>query len=199
MSNADHTQKKYQKHKSPSASDKTNPWQPRLSFWEWLAFFAIIGIFVAIFFPFPHDHGSREKQRQRACMSNLKQQSAAFLMYAEDNDAKFPPTEKWTEVILPYVLRKQSSETERFVVFRCPNGQAKQTGSFNYAIHDGLSGMSQHKIVAPENASLLFETSTTQKNAHNNGNSFAMPHSGQEKKFGGVAFADGHVKMQPAL
>jgi hypothetical protein len=185
--------------KSPSASDKINPWRPQLSFGEWLAFFSIMGIFVVILFPFPHNHGGREKARQIACMSNLKQQSAAFLMYAEDNDAKFPPAEKWTEAILPYVLKKQSSEMERFAIFRCPNGQAKKNGSFNYAMQDSLSGVSQQEIAAPENASLLFETSATQKNAHNNGNSFATPHSRQEKKFGGVAFTDGHVKMQPAL
>jgi prepilin-type processing-associated H-X9-DG protein len=184
------------KYKSPSASDKINPWQPRLSFGEWLAFFSIIGIFVVILFPFPHDHGSREKHRQVACMSNLKQQSAAFLMYAEDNDTKFPPAEKWTETILPYVRKQQSSETERFAIFRCPNGQAKKKGAFNYAMQDNLSAMSQRKITTPEKTSLLFESSTTQKNAHNNGTSFATPHIGQKNKYGGVAFADGHVKMQ---
>ncbi len=34
---------------------------------------------------------SREKGRQIACLSNLKQLGAALLMYAQDNDGHFPP------------------------------------------------------------------------------------------------------------
>jgi prepilin-type processing-associated H-X9-DG protein len=201
MSNGD----RKQKGKSPSASDKINQWQPRLSFGEWLLFFSIMGGLGLAIFPW-HNHGGREKARQVACMSNLKQQSAAFLIYNEDNDAKFPPSDHWMEVILPYGIRKESNETNPpFAVFRCPSMPSLKQGAFNYAMHDKLSGVLQHKIAAPEKASLLFESSTTQKNAHNNGISFATPHgayneqSGKSKKYGSVAFADGHVKMQPAL
>src|SRR6266540_7422599 len=81
---------------------------------ELLVVIAIIAILAAILFPVFAQ--AREKARQTACLSNLKQLSSAMLMYAEDNDGLFVPvigrssrTEtnfylmSWMHLLEPYV------------------------------------------------------------------------------------------------
>ena len=58
---------------------------------ELLVVIAIIAILAAILFPVFAQ--AREKARQAACQSNLKQIGTAFLMYVQDYDEMFPP---WT-------------------------------------------------------------------------------------------------------
>jgi prepilin-type N-terminal cleavage/methylation domain-containing protein/prepilin-type processing-associated H-X9-DG protein len=62
---------------------------------ELLVVIAIIAILAAILFPVFAQ--AREKARQTACSSNLKQLSLAFLMYAQDNDERMPPAYYFTD------------------------------------------------------------------------------------------------------
>jgi prepilin-type N-terminal cleavage/methylation domain-containing protein/prepilin-type processing-associated H-X9-DG protein len=91
---------------------------------ELLVVIAIIAILAAILFPvFAH---AREKARQTACLSNLKQLSSAMLMYAEDHDGLFSPViarqarqdqnlylVSWMRLLEPY--------TKNRGVFICPS------------------------------------------------------------------------------
>ena len=67
---------------------------------ELLVVIAIIAILAAILFPV--FSRAREKARQTACLSNLKQLTLAFLMYAQDWDETFPPawycSDGWTHL-----------------------------------------------------------------------------------------------------
>jgi prepilin-type N-terminal cleavage/methylation domain-containing protein/prepilin-type processing-associated H-X9-DG protein len=121
---------------------------------ELLVVIAIIAILAAILFPvFAR---AREKARQAACQSNLKQIGLAFAMYTSDYDERWPtgnplPTGDanalyvnygwpgWVENALwPYVRNAQ--------LFKCPSGQgwwvdwrdnAPVTYCFNYVGFDG--------------------------------------------------------------
>ena len=55
---------------------------------ELLVVIAIIAILAAILFPVFQE--AREKARQTACASNLKQLGLAFQMYSQDNDEMLP-------------------------------------------------------------------------------------------------------------
>lgn len=55
---------------------------------ELLVVIAIIAILAAILFPVFAK--AREKARQTACLSNLKQMGLATMMYTEDNDENYP-------------------------------------------------------------------------------------------------------------
>jgi prepilin-type N-terminal cleavage/methylation domain-containing protein/prepilin-type processing-associated H-X9-DG protein len=62
--------------------------KPAFTLIELLVVIAIIAIIAAILFPvFAR---AREKGRQASCLSNLKQLSAAVMMYIQDNDERFP-------------------------------------------------------------------------------------------------------------
>ena len=79
---------------------------------ELLVVIAIIAILAAILFPVFAK--AREKARQTACLSNLKQLSLSFMMYTQDYDDTFPANEEgdyWCymliEKIEPYIKNKK--------------------------------------------------------------------------------------------
>jgi len=86
---------------------------------ELLVVIAIIAILAAILFPvFAR---AREKARQTSCLSNVKQTTLAFLMYAQDFDETFcrgwqPAAAggEWFVVLQPYMKNQQIRECPSF-------------------------------------------------------------------------------------
>ncbi len=104
---------------------------------ELLVVIAIIAILAAILFPV--FSRAREKARQTACLSNLKQIGTAIAMYASDYDNIMPWQQTyvswgsvgnlgmlgWTEVIYPYVKNKQ--------VYLCPSGPSNTLSHYSFS------------------------------------------------------------------
>jgi prepilin-type N-terminal cleavage/methylation domain-containing protein/prepilin-type processing-associated H-X9-DG protein len=91
---------------------------------ELLVVIAIIAILAAILFPVFAK--AREKARQTACLSNLKQLGLAVAQYTADNNEKYPilnnwattPNKEWMPAIFPYV--KSGG------VYSCPDDSSTQ-------------------------------------------------------------------------
>jgi prepilin-type N-terminal cleavage/methylation domain-containing protein/prepilin-type processing-associated H-X9-DG protein len=90
---------------------------------ELLVVIAIIAILAAILFPVFAK--AREKARQTACASNLRQWTTAYLMYAQDHDEILPPAywdysgeegTTWVGITQPYIKNRQ--------IKQCPSYQA---------------------------------------------------------------------------
>jgi len=64
---------------------------------ELLVVIAIIAILAAILFPVFGK--AREKARQASCMSNQRQIALAAIMYAQDNNEKFPASSGWVNTL----------------------------------------------------------------------------------------------------
>ena len=88
---------------------------------ELLVVIAIIAILAAILFPVFAK--AREKARQTACLSNMKQLMLGALMYVQDYDETFPmdcganPTMGFPDQIMPYIKNEQ--------IFVCPSWRAQ--------------------------------------------------------------------------
>ena len=103
---------------------------------ELLVVIAIIAILAAILFPV--FSRAREKARQTACLSNLKQIGTAIAMYASDYDSGMPWQQAfvnwgnvgnlgmpgWTESIYPYVKNQQ--------IYLCPSGPANTLSHYSF-------------------------------------------------------------------
>ncbi len=91
---------------------------------ELLVVIAIIAILAAILFPVFAQ--AREKARAISCISNLKQQGLAAVMYVQDYDEVYPPgtirgttgavVESWKQLLLPY--------EKTFGIYECPDTRA---------------------------------------------------------------------------
>src|SRR6186713_2762458 len=72
---------------------------------ELLVVIAIIAILAAILFPVFSQ--ARDKARQTACISNVKQLGLALMQYTQDYDEAMPPIENragsWRSLIQPYM------------------------------------------------------------------------------------------------
>ena len=109
---------------------------------ELLVVIAIIAILAAILFPVFAQ--AREKARQTACLSNMKQIGTAILMYTQDYDEMIVPSQNgsgnglmsWPSMIEPYV--------KSAAVFVCPSA----SDSFSAGSKPYVSGLRQYTGVA---------------------------------------------------
>ncbi len=97
---------------------ETAPKRKAFTLIELLVVIAIISILAAILFPvFAR---ARENARRVSCVSNLKQIGLGVVMYAQDNDGRYPMASntdgsgrRWPDYIYPYVKSAQ--------IFICPS------------------------------------------------------------------------------
>lgn len=114
--------------------------QRRLAFTliELLVVIAIISVLAAILFPVFAQ--AREKARQTACASNMRQMNFGIVMYLQDYDERFPlaasatPTGflNWHHFIDPYVKNKQ--------IWVCPSTSLPQKNIYGELVcHYGFN------------------------------------------------------------
>ena len=150
---------------------------------ELVVVIAILGIIAAILFPiFALKKG---KNPAISCLSNMKQLGMASLMYSQDYDEHFPPAEKWMTVSVPYI--------QNSALFLCPTARDETPkAKSSYAMDSRLSGLAEKKLKEPPSRALLYDSTRTDWDAADPGQTFAPRHSER----GNVAFADGHAKAR---
>lgn len=95
---------------------------------ELLVVIAIIAILAAILFPVFAQ--ARNKARQTVCLSNQKQISTGFQMYAQDYDETMPyarsycsntPANDYTQLLSSYVMSAYGPSIKTATLYTCPN------------------------------------------------------------------------------
>lgn len=102
---------------------------------ELLVVIAIIAILAAVLFPV--FASAREKARQTACASNMKQLGLAFVQYQQDFDETNPPGSNWygqgngwAGQLYPYV--------QSLAVFVCPSDATSVTPVVSYGYNNNI-------------------------------------------------------------
>jgi prepilin-type N-terminal cleavage/methylation domain-containing protein/prepilin-type processing-associated H-X9-DG protein len=179
---------------------------------ELLVVIAIIAILAAILFPVFAK--AREKARQAACSSNLRQIALATIMYTQDWDGDYPMVHYDDVTVPPYFCYVTlSSYLKTTAVVRCPS-QLNQTtpgywinanywpgaptlygtdvaafGTWNLGAHESQIVTPTHVImIRDQNPSI---TETVWYGAFNRGYDLPGAHA---KSGNNIAFCDGHVK-----
>lgn len=123
---------------------------------ELLTVIAIIGILAAILIPVVG--AVRESAKSAKCISNLRQLHAAFVLYADDHDGRFPyggnfnqvnfadgeHLTRWNGAVFPYMEEASNMSRERsrdflhdfdsasISVLRCPSEHSSQVSGYQY-------------------------------------------------------------------
>lgn len=118
-----------------------------------------------------------------ACLSNLKQNGLAMLLYSGDNDNRFPDRDRWMDLTAAY--RKNEGVLHEPTV--------KSTTEFGYSFNAELSMESLLGIAAPAQTQMIYDSVNYGRNASDRLTS--MPSPGRHHGRNATVFADGHVKM----
>lgn len=151
---------------------------------ELVVVIVILGIIAAVLFPIVAQPIGRSKQPQ--CLSNAKQLGLSMMMYAQDYDEHLPPAEKWMTVSMPYIKNQ--------AIYVCPVVKTENPKTpASYAMDTRLSGKSLNKLKEPANRAVIYDSTRTDWDATDPGQTFAPRHN--EGKQGSLVFADGHAKQ----
>jgi len=124
---------------------------------------------------------TRGRAGQTACLSNIKQICLGLLMYAQDNDARFPTADNWSDAIHPYVKNE--------AILKCPSSSDLECG---YAFNQNLSGKRLADVPRPAETVMVFESTLGKRNATDTGQSWPRP--GRHNDGNNVGYVDGHAK-----
>jgi len=181
---------------------------------ELLVVIAIIAILAAILFPvFAR---AREKARQTACLSNIKQLGLAVMMYAQDYDERLPrhcqqpasgANYTWCKATEPYTKNAQ--------IFQCPNmatwrNEANMCGGYTYNLSRlpdgttvGCTEQTLARITAPAGLLMITESQDDAnavawcgywgRDTNTPDPSYVHP-TGRHNEGSNVGYADGHAK-----
>lgn len=150
----------------------------RPQWWEWLVLVSVVGTIYAILAPV--FRSAKGKPTISSCLSNMKQQGTAMMMYAQDYDERFPAEpDKWIDAVYSYVKQEH--------VFKCPSLRETE---FGYAFYTRLAGKPSENLTNAATVEMIFESVDRRKNATGNKAKFSTRHDG----LGNIAFADGHGK-----
>jgi hypothetical protein len=127
-----------------------------------------------------------EQVHNTVCQKNLQELHTALQMYVQDYDEKFPPVEKWSDVLQPYVPNSQ--------VFNCPSAPG---GKWGYAFNKNLSGQNLVDVKEPSLTQAFYETTDLRPNATGTGEASAYRHKGTATEPVGAygITLDGHIRQ----
>jgi hypothetical protein len=143
----------------------------------------VAAILAAILFPVFAQ--ARESARSTACLSNVKQQGLAVLMYQQDYDNRYPPSSTWMDLTAPY--RKNEA------ALHCPSVPNSSPTTYGYAYNSKLSRVASDKIVRQEKTALNYDSSNLSRNAADPVTSLPSPPR-HARSVNIMGFADGHAR-----
>ena len=170
------------------------PSRTGLPIWAWVLIgCGCVGVFFMVIMGallFPVFSQARERARQAACMSNVKQMSMAVQLYLQDYDTRFPRATDWMDTTMPYVKNMQ--------VFQCPSvARLSSTPGevptiFGYAYNQQVSARLMKDISNPALLPNIYDSNVFARNANDPGSS--LPYPGRHSRGNNVAYTDGHAK-----
>lgn len=137
----------------------------------WVAFAPNFGLFVQ-----PQRASARTQ-----CLSNVKLQATAGLIYAASYDDHLPNAMRWMDQVTPYAPGR--------LRLQCPDVKS----GFGYAMAIDLSDKKLTSLRTPATTVFLFESDDLSRNAHGRPR---LVTSHPRHKLWNYAYADGHAKGQ---
>jgi hypothetical protein len=125
-----------------------------------------------------------DEARNKTCPDHLKQLYNAMMLYSDSYDGQLPPADRWMDAI------KENVPQDEWL--HCT--EVKK--GFGYAMNSAVGGMRVSAVKNPDRTLILFESTKTERNAHDNGESLPVP--GRHMGRSNVVFVNGTVKSEIA-
>lgn len=116
------------------------------------------------------------------CEDNLKHLSMGTMMYAMDNEERYPNSKNWYEEISIYLNTENDT-------LHCPSDE----GAISYAMNSCLSEVNMSEVHGPQRTVLFYESSSNVINASGTGQDIAVPSRHTDGNI--FLFADGHTEI----
>jgi prepilin-type processing-associated H-X9-DG protein len=143
----------------------------------------VCAILAAILFPVFSQ--ARAAARQVSCLSNVKQQALGTIMYVQDYDETFPPSNTWVDATFPYVKNDK--------VYRCPEVPAGSSNAYGYAFNSALSRKLLKKVSVPATTQMMYDSTNLSKNATDA--MATLPNPPRHRNRGNnIGYVDGHAR-----
>ena len=107
-------------------------------------------IWVCASIVYPVLQGARKASEASTCISNLRSLGTAMEIYMTDFDDRFPPGDRWEDLLSKYLGANNES-------LNCPLAQTR----YGYAMNRNMALMPADKIEDPESIILLFEVESS--------------------------------------
>jgi len=130
------------------------------------------------------DRSTRRRETGSAanrCQSHLKQIALAMHAYLDDYSGVFPPADRWTDAMTPYLMDR--------VPLACPSDSG---GSNGYAFSRALGGKRLSDVRSPTEVPMVYESTAGRPNAADDGSSW--PTKLRHRSGNHCAFVDGNVQ-----
>ncbi|MDR3689613.1 MAG: DUF1559 domain-containing protein [Fimbriimonas sp.] len=151
---------------------------------EWIFLAVLIGVTYSVLYPIWKS--ARPAAPRTVCLSNLKQLALAALMYSNDADDRFPPADRWMDVVESYRTHEDVSHDVEGVPLR----------GFGYAFRERLWSVDASELQNSNRLALIFDSDLTDRNAHSE--LWSIPqvgrHASSDGRVDNIAFADGHAR-----
>jgi len=145
------------------------------------AFMLFLPIMAAMLLPALAKAKTRAQSIQ--CMNHVKQLNLALMMYATDNNDRFPPADQWCDLIKPYT----GGST---MMFQCP---AEPGGRCAFSYNASLANQKLSNNQSPMKTVLVFSSADGWNQS--GGRDLAKAHKHGARTIT-VGFADGHTEMR---
>ena len=143
----------------------------------------VLVVLAAVYMGSWGSYGAPVSARRAACLSNLKQDAQAALLYSEDHDGVCPPA-AWMDAIEPHLKTPE--------LLHCPGVRRENDSVFGYALHARMVGGNLDDVKQPETTPLIFDSTLLTRNAV--GTLATLPAPPRHGGSNCIAYADGHAK-----
>ena len=147
---------------------------------ETMPFVVTIAIVILGALLFPFFLRVRQAARASSCASSTKQIDAAVLKYCGKHDGRFPPAEKWNDVI---------PQGHRHILHDCPSAKSHKPV---YAMNARVEGLTLSSIQDPRHTVLVFES---RPGENLSGGQELLPTEFRHYDAYYVGFVDGSVRL----
>lgn len=156
----------------------------------WALLAGLVVVWTWLFMVWPWFAGSRKQPAMRAAaLSNMKQLGQALVLYSQDSDGRFPPADRWNDLVAP-ILIAENSRVEIDRLLRLKYDEETTLSAAMNALLDLA-----HPIEDDGATVLLGQVDSTGRNLWGGPAGAWKGHGGEHKV--AVSFTGGRVKQTP--